>query len=101
MEHIDVMKTCYDRIAYTKQTVPNLLEMTEYSDCTIWLVNNGLTDGTDEYLKRVKAEVRDRVEVGAFFEVSEENVHRKRVAIACYGSQKFRRCRGETKIWVN
>ncbi len=56
---IPVLYTTFNRLEYTKRTLPRLIEATPEAD--IYVIDNGSTDGTKDYLRY--ADVRKNVHV--------------------------------------
>jgi GT2 family glycosyltransferase len=51
---LSIVVVCHNQIAYTKQCISNILEAKKFSDEVI-LIDNGSTDGTQEYFSRMES----------------------------------------------
>ena len=54
MEKIPILYTTFNRIGYTKETLPALIDSIG-DEAEIYIVDNCSTDGTVEYLKNFKS----------------------------------------------
>ena len=50
---VHILFLTFNRLSYTRKTLPALLESADTNSCQICIVDNGSTDGTVEYLQKL------------------------------------------------
>ena len=44
----------YNRLIYLKKTLPKIIKAAKINNCQMLIINNGSTDGTSQYLNKLK-----------------------------------------------